>query len=252
VESSSVGEEEDAPWWSTTAPITASLREAAGRHRLAFEATAVSVTVITALLFMALSLGFQSNGTQQTKAIGTQHDLDQTQHDLAQRPAMQYPASQSPATQSPVSQSPASQSPAGKITRYLADMNPVESYDSNGIAVINGGASYMHSITLNNNFFTRDSSVQYDLGRKWQQFDATVGLTDDSPVGQQIQFQIFADGNKVFDRLIDFGSSVSVRLLVSGVLRLKLETLYSGQAMIVHVGFGDAMLTGDAATVGAD
>lgn len=162
----------------------------------------------------------------------------------------QYPANQSPASQSPVSQSPASQPPSGKTTKYLADMDPVENYASRGMAVING-TSYIHSIALDNNSATRDSSVQYDLGRKWQQFDATVGLTDDSPAGQQIQFQIFADGTKVFDRLIDFGSSVSVRLSVSGVLRLKLETLYSGQANIVHAGFGDAMLTGDAATVGA-
>ena len=54
-----------------------------------------------------------------------------------------------------------------------------------------------------------------------------------------------------FPQVGAFGSSVSVRLSVSGVLRLKLETLYSGQAWIVHAGFGDAMLTGDAATVGA-
>ena len=44
-------------------------------------------------------------------------------------------------------------------------MDPVENYASRGMAVING-TSYIHSIALDNNSATRDSSVQYDLGRK--------------------------------------------------------------------------------------
>jgi len=87
-------------WWTTAHHFV-------GRHRLAFGATAVSVTVITALLFMALSLGFQSNRNQQT--IVQQSRLAQSRERQLAQSQNQYPAGQSPASQSRAGEMPISQ-----------------------------------------------------------------------------------------------------------------------------------------------
>lgn len=128
-----------------------------------------------------------------------------------------------PAPPSPTpDQSPSAStaSPAG-ASQYLANLNPVAGSGSTftGSEEVNG-QTYANSVFLDVN--PGPANVSYNLGRQWSHFQATLGLSDDSPENEQIQFQILADQRTIYSHVFELGQSQQINLDVAGVLRLEL------------------------------
>ena len=86
--------------------------------------------------------------------------------------------------------------------------------------------------------------MSYNLGRQWRHLEATVGLSDDSPENEKVQFQIFADQRSIYNHVFELGQSQQINLNVSGVLRLELvATLTSAYVADTEAVWGDANLT---------
>ena len=65
---------------------------------------------------------------------------------------------------------------------------------------------------------------EYDLGRDYSRFTATIGQADRSENTQRnIRFTVYGDGDELYTRNLGFGSSAEVDVDVTGVLRLRLE-----------------------------
>jgi hypothetical protein len=87
------------------------------------------------------------------------------------------------------------------------------------------GTHYGNSIVHRCSTFCSDarSAVEFDLGRRYRAFHSVVGVLDDAEEGEQIgQFQVFLDGRAQPPARATLGAPVTIRLDVTGVLRLRL------------------------------
>jgi hypothetical protein len=135
--------------------------------------------------------------------------------------------------------SPASQS------RYLSELEPLTStqgVDTSAVEI--NGKGFARSVTLTANAAGPVNSAEYNLGRHWHTFTATVGLRDDSPTGGTLTFEVVIDGTREYRETIRLGESQAVRLDVSGALRLKLTVTYTGHdaGNVYYGSWGDAGL----------
>ncbi|GGX66220.1 hypothetical protein GCM10010510_07950 [Streptomyces anandii JCM 4720] len=88
------------------------------------------------------------------------------------------------------------------------------------------------------------NEVSYNLGRDWRHFAATAGVTDDSTSGAELRFQIFIDGQEIYDRTLTYGESNPVTLNVTGVLRLTFKVSLLNKEDGTYIGaMGDAHLS---------
>jgi serine/threonine protein kinase len=114
--------------------------------------------------------------------------------------------------------------------RYLSDIDPVdnaESYSGQWVAgqYTSNGKQFLHSVDVEAPCASDDSTfwVDYDLGRSYSTFRATVGLSDNDASDAKGAYAIYADGKKVTQGTLGVGETKPVELDVSGVLRLRLE-----------------------------
>lgn len=104
------------------------------------------------------------------------------------------------------------------VTRFLEAFTPVAGSPSTGVIDISGvptpRALYDYSCY--------DPTFEYDLGRDFRQFQATLGISDNSPTDERTRFEVFLDGTSsgVFD--LGFGESVPITIDTTGTLRLTL------------------------------
>jgi hypothetical protein len=151
-------------------------------------------------------------------------------------------ASAAPSATEDVSPSGSAASPTG-ATQFLANLDQVAgSGDTDtGSAEVNG-QTYANSVYLEVN--PGPSDVSYNLGRQWNHLLVTLGLSDNSPENEEIQFQILADQRTIYNHVFALGQSQLVNLNVTGVLRLELiateVSSYVGQTEAV---WGNAELT---------
>lgn len=92
----------------------------------------------------------------------------------------------------------------------------------------------------------KGSTIEYNLGRKWEAFDATIGLADSSKAGVKIAFQVTADGSQVGSYRLGLGESRDIKLSVTNTLRLELTIVQLAVNDECHAGeavWGDARLT---------
>ena len=103
------------------------------------------------------------------------------------------------------------------------------------------GKYYANSVYLSVN--PGPANVSYNLGRQWRELDATVGLSDDSPENEKVQFQVLADDRTIYNGVFELGQSRQISLNVTGVLRLELvATLASPLAGQTNAVWGNASL----------
>ncbi|GAA2656905.1 NPCBM/NEW2 domain-containing protein [Streptomyces vastus] len=136
----------------------------------------------------------------------------------------------------------------GSQEQYLSETDPLSSEYGveNGSAEING-EQYSQSIAMR----ADKSSVpygdaEYNLGRRWQSFDATIGLRDDSPSESALNFEVFADGERLHEERMKVGESSEIALNVSGKLRITLKVSYDSSEIIdtyCYGVWGDARLS---------
>ncbi|MFI5979806.1 NPCBM/NEW2 domain-containing protein [Streptomyces sp. NPDC051555] len=138
--------------------------------------------------------------------------------------------------------------PTPPATRYLADLDPLDSSGlGTGSADVNGNP-YARSVFLAVDKGSRaQGSAEYDLGRDWRTLTATIGLRDDSPTGCALRFETVADGRTLDSRTLGIGQSQEITLDVAHVLRVRLQAAYASPADVTrycHAVWGDARLTG--------
>ncbi|MFF9623738.1 NPCBM/NEW2 domain-containing protein [Streptomyces griseosporeus] len=130
-------------------------------------------------------------------------------------------------------------------SRYLSELDPLTATQGvdTSTAEING-TGFARSVTLTANAAGPVNSAEYNLGRHWTTFIATVGLRDDSPTGGSLTFEAAVDGTRKFRETIHLGASREVKLDVRDALRLKLTVSYTGQdaANLYYGSWGDAQL----------
>jgi len=126
-------------------------------------------------------------------------------------------------------------------SQFLANLDQVAGNSFTGSAEVNG-QTYPNSVYLEVN--PGPANVSYNLGRQWDHLDATLGLSDNSPENEKIQFQILADQRTIYSHVFELGQSQQVNLNVTGVLRLEFVATevssYIGQTEAV---WGNAELT---------
>ena len=83
----------------------------------------------------------------------------------------------------------------------------------------------------------------FNLGRDWESFEATVGLLDDSAVEQRGRFRILVEGSVIWEEDVEFGEDVEVSINISDGLRLRLEAV-SLEDGPIGLGWGNARLLG--------
>lgn len=201
------------------------VRHAVDRVRL--RAVSTSVTAATVVMVMAAGCG----GGGKSPAQGT-------------RTVTKTPA---PATVTASETSGSSEPPSpGSEARYLNELEPLTSTQGvdNSAAEING-RGYARSVTLTTSAAGPVNSVEYNLGRHWRTFTATIGLRDDSPTGGVLTFEVTVDGARKQREKIPLGESREIELDVSDALRLGLTVTYSGQdaGNYYYGSWGDAQLS---------
>jgi hypothetical protein len=115
-------------------------------------------------------------------------------------------------------------------TQYLSDLDPLDSTQGvdTSTAEING-KGFARSVTLIVNAAGPVNSAEYNLGRHWDSYSATVGLRDDSPTGGKLTFEVSVDGKQEYIETIPLGKVQQIDLSVKDALRMKLTVTYSGQ-----------------------
>lgn len=82
------------------------------------------------------------------------------------------------------------------------------------------------------------SFIEFDLSRDYVRFTAVLGLGDDSNPDQSTRFEVFGDGQRLFDRTIGFGESVPIELDVDGILRIRLSAVnLASNGSLVHIAY---------------
>ncbi|MGY1831649.1 protein kinase [Geodermatophilus sp. SYSU D01180] len=111
------------------------------------------------------------------------------------------------------------------VGTFLTSLDAVETSGysmSAGSTVTMNGVTYIHPVSSSTS--CGDTvSIQYDLGRSYREFEATVGLSDGSQSAGLIQFDVFVDGRSVFTQTATLGAPVPVAVDVTGGLRLNVS-----------------------------
>lgn len=132
-----------------------------------------------------------------------------------------------PTTSSGPSPSPAPSSPTTAAEPiYIEDFDVTSTsdpYDSRDTASING-TDYPHSQGARFCSGDTDRKWEYNLGRRYAQFHAVVGLDDRSASETVVRYEVVGDGRTLYSQDVGFGTSMPVDVSVQDVLRLRLVT----------------------------
>ncbi|MFE9727655.1 NPCBM/NEW2 domain-containing protein [Streptomyces sp. NPDC005794] len=112
--------------------------------------------------------------------------------------------------------------------QYLSELQPLSSSNGTetGSAEVNGH-NYARSTSLRvDKGYIPENDAEYNLGRHWRTFKATIGLRDDAPTGCRLKFEAFADGKLVTNATVTLGEARDLKLEISQVLRLKIQVTY--------------------------
>jgi serine/threonine protein kinase len=88
------------------------------------------------------------------------------------------------------------------------------------------GRQYGHAISMGVFCYNRDGGdywIDYNLGRSWSTFTATVGLRDDSPASSTASYTVLLDSKTVANGQLSLGTATPINIPVSGGLRLRLQ-----------------------------
>lgn len=70
----------------------------------------------------------------------------------------------------------------------------------------------------------KPSFIEYSLGRKYDKFQATIGVSDNAKNAEQVGFfAVYVDGDEVGRWEVRFGEYQEIEVPVTGGLRLRLE-----------------------------
>ncbi|WP_194238575.1 NPCBM/NEW2 domain-containing protein [Streptomyces spongiae] len=136
----------------------------------------------------------------------------------------------------------------GSQEQYLSEIDPLRSeYGVENESAEIDGEQYSQSVAMRaDKSYVPYGDAEYNLGRKWRSFDATIGLRDDSPSESVLKFEVFGDGKVLYEEQMEIGESSEIDLNVSGKLRLTLKVSYQSSEDIdsyCYGVWGDARLS---------
>jgi hypothetical protein len=114
----------------------------------------------------------------------------------------------------------------GGVSTYIEDMeytSTSDPYDTRETADING-RSHIHSQGAQFCFGDKDRKWEYNLGRRYDRFRATVGLDDNSTTEAVVRYEVVGDGRTLYLQDVRFGESFPIDVSAQNVLRLQLVT----------------------------
>ncbi|MFE7551058.1 NPCBM/NEW2 domain-containing protein [Streptomyces gardneri] len=140
-------------------------------------------------------------------------------------------------------------SPEDAEEQYLVELEPLPSgYPPYTGSADLGGRTFAQTVSFSVDKSSFPSSyAEYNLGRRWKYFDATIGVRDDSPSGGRITFQALVDGRSAYRRELGVGETAKVKVNVSGALRLTLNVSFTAGEYYDNYSYGswgDARLSG--------
>jgi uncharacterized delta-60 repeat protein len=150
--------------------------------------------------------------------------------------------------------------PADPNATYLSDLSPTSATNGYGPYekdMSNGedGAGDGHTLTLNGVTYARglgvhaNSNLTFNLAGAYSSFTSDIGIDDEVDVNGSVGsvvFQVYADGNKIYDSGLMTGSSTtkSLSLNVAGVQQLKLVVTDGGNGIdFDHCDWANAQLS---------
>jgi NPCBM/NEW2 domain len=118
------------------------------------------------------------------------------------------------------------------VEAFLADQESVQqSADMRTGAASLAGRTYLYRLIYRCVDFCngRQGVIEYNLGKRYRQFTATVGVVDDAPdSGQVAVFEVYVDGVRRARQQVSFGNPKSITVDVTGGLRLRLLASEAG------------------------
>jgi hypothetical protein len=120
--------------------------------------------------------------------------------------------------------------------------------------IVSNGVTYKNPVALDAgcyNAWGGDAWVDYDLGRRYETFTATVGLPDSAQAGSAASYGVLGDGKTLSSGNLVPGTSTKIKISLSGISRLRLFSNVpdpTGAAgcgnYFLQVVFGDAQVLG--------
>jgi serine/threonine protein kinase len=114
------------------------------------------------------------------------------------------------------------------VVTYLADVSAVNDDPDSGPQNV-AARTYPHSIYTTTSYCHRSHTFDYNLGNRYRQVEATVGLDDSSDFSRgKIRFEAFLDERRAFSATVGLNEAVPMHLNAQNVLRLRLRVTFAG------------------------
>ena len=137
---------------------------------------------------------------------------------------------------------------------FLTQLSPAASSCRTGEGAVIAGETQEEAIVCLPEPGANPRSVTYALGGQVEYFRAEIGLDDEGDTEVPVAFRVFADGEEVYSRELEFGDTVPVEVPLLGSLQLRLETvalggLASQGTLSIRAAFGEPQLVGSRSAI---
>lgn len=127
-------------------------------------------------------------------------------------------------------------------TAYLSDIRAVELNRLGSMSARINGQSYSKSIGTGNTWSSM--RAQYDLERKYSNFRATLGVSDNSRATDTVwRYQVYVDDVVKYDQTVRLGAPREINLDVRNGLRLRVDITRVSGGSSSYPAMGDPRLT---------
>jgi serine/threonine protein kinase len=206
---------------ATAEPETSDTADAGRKRRRIWIAAGAALVVVVAIIGIALALSGGTPPPGEARSLPPQHRATSTTSSTTTSTTTTTTTTLSGNTGTPL---------ASGAALFLSDDSTVGGTDqpTTGAATING-TTYPHSISDQFDQCSSSSTIShdYDLGRKYSTFTATVGQADTSPQNATVQWDVYLDtSNHPYSKQLVKGQSDQVSIPVKGVLTLTLTETY--------------------------
>lgn len=128
------------------------------------------------------------------------------------------------------------------VTRYLEDLDPVQSDGFSAAPAQVDGENYPRSLVTRQ--YVKDGSMSWNLSRGYRELHGTLGRSDEaSDTATEVQVEIFLDERKVHTETVGFGEAIELSVDVADALRLKIVA-NSLDGSYMNLVLGDIRLLG--------
>ncbi|MFD4033474.1 NPCBM/NEW2 domain-containing protein [Streptomyces sp. NPDC058637] len=134
-------------------------------------------------------------------------------------------------------------------TKYLVDVTPLtDEYGATKGSADVRDRTLPQSISMRVDKYSLPvNQVEYNLGSRWKQFDATIGVHNDSPTGGRLTFEVSADGSSLFRKELAKGQLRELHVKIEDTQTLKLKVTFTAGEYYNDYSFG---VWGDARLIG--